>query len=397
MHGPLPLQNTPALCDSGDMRKTFRYRLYPTPAQARRLEQQLEECRWLYNHLLAERRDAWEQRQESVRLYDQHATLPALKAERPALAGVQSQVLQNVAVRIDLAFKAFFRRCKAGEAPGYPRFRGKGRYDSITFPQVPVGCKLEAGTQRVHVMNVGHIKLVYHRPLEGTPKTATIRRSRTGKWYVAFSCECAEPSPLPETGQQVGIDVGLKTFAMLSTGQAGEAGEAGQAIVNPRFFRQEEQALAKAQRRLAKKEKGTPARAERRTVVARVYERTAWRRSDFTHQQSRRIVNAFDLIAVEDLSVNRMVHHHCLAKSIHDAAWSQFADLLSYKAAWAGRTFVAVNPAYTSQDCSQCGHRQTMPLSDRVYTCPCCGVVLDRDLNASRNILRVGQHALASA
>jgi putative transposase len=370
------------------MRKTFKYRLYPTPAQERRFERQVEECRWLYNHFLAERRDAWEQRQEPVRLYDQHAELPALNAERPSLAGVQSQVLQNVAARIDLAFKAFFRRCKAGEAPSYPRFRGKGRYDSITFPQVPVGCKLEAGTQRLHIMNVGRIKLVYHRPLEGTPKSATIQRSSTGKWYVSFSCERAEPSPLPETGQQVGIDVGLKTFAMLSTEQA---------IANPRFFRQEEKALANAQRRLSKVEKGTPERAERRKVVARVYERSRWRRSDFTHQHSRRIVDTFDLLAAEDLAINRMVHNHHLAKSIHDAAWSQFAALLAYKAAWAGRTFVAVNPAYTSQDCSQCGHRQSLSLSDRIYTCPCCGVVLDRDLNASLNILRVGQHSLASA
>ncbi len=381
-------ENTHALCYNTGMRKTFKYRLYPTPAQERSLEQQLEECRWLYNHLLAERRDAWEQRQESVRLYDQHATLPALKAERPSLAGVQSQVLQNVAVRIDLAFKAYFRRCKAGEAPGYPRFRGKGRYESITFPQVPVGCKLDAGTQRLYVMNVGRIKLVYHRHVEGTPKTATICRSSTGKWYVTFSCECAEPSPLPATEQQVGIDVGLKTFATLSTG-----GE----VANPRFFRQEEKALAKAQRRLSAAEKGTPEWAERRKVVARVYERTTWRRGDFTHQHSRHIVNAFDLIAVEDLSVNRMVHTHCLAKSIHDAAWSQFAALLAYKAAWAGRTFVAVNPAYTSQDCSQCGHRQLLSLADRTYTCPCCGVVLDRDLNASLNMLRLGQQSLASA
>src|SRR5260370_42225022 len=132
------------------MRKTFKYRLYPNKQQQRLLDQQLEECHWLYNQLLAERRDAWEQRGESVRLYDQHATLPALKAERPALAGVQSQVLQNVAVRIDRAFKAYFRRCKAGEAPGYPRFRGKGRYESITFPQVPEGCKLDAGSQRLY-------------------------------------------------------------------------------------------------------------------------------------------------------------------------------------------------------------------------------------------------------
>jgi putative transposase len=371
------------------MRKTFKYRLYPNKQQQRILGQQLEECRWLYNHLLAERRDAWEQRQESVRLYDQHATLPALKAERPTLAGVQSQVLQNVAVRIDLAFQAFFRRVKAGEdQPGYPRFRGKGRYDSFTFPQVPVGCKLDVEAKRLRMMNVGQVKVVLHRPLEGMPKTATIQRSSTGKWYACFSCECVEPSPLPETGQQVGIDVGLKAFATLSTGDE---------IPNPRFFRSEERTLAKEQRRFSKTGKETTEREERRKVVARVHERIAWRRSDFTHQHSRRIINTFDVIAVEDLSVNRMVHNHCLAKSIHDAAWSQFAALLSHKAAWAGRKFVAVNPAYTSQDCSGCGHRQRLSLSNRTYHCPCCGLVIDRDLNASKNILALGQQCLASA
>jgi putative transposase len=370
------------------MRKTFRYRLYPNKQQRRLLEQQLEECRWLYNELLAARRDAWEQRQESLRLYEQQATLPTLKAARPALVNVQSQVLQNVAVRIDLAFQAFFRRVRTGETPGYPRFRGKGRYDSMTFPQVPVGFRLEADAKRVRIANVGLVKIILHRPLEGTPKTATISRSSTGKWYVCFSCECAELPPLPEAGQRVGFDVGLKTFATLSTGTE---------IANPRFFRAEEHALAKAHRRLSNEEKETSERAKRRKVVARVHERIAWRRSDFTHQHSRRIVNAFDLIAVEDLSVNRLAHNHCRAKSIHDAAWSQFASLLSYKAVWAGRKYVAVNPAYTSQDCSQCGHRQPLSLSERTYTCPCCGVVLNRDYNASLNILRVGQHSLASA
>jgi putative transposase len=237
-------------------------------------------------------------------------------------------------------------------------------------------------------MNVGQVKVLLHRPLGGTPKTATIRRGSTGKWYVTFSCACAEPVPLPPTGQQVGIDVGLKTFATFSTGVE---------IANPRFFRREECALAKAQRRLAKEEKGTPERVARRKVVARVHERVAWRRGDFAHQHSRRIVNAFDVIAVEDLSVNRMTHTHCLAKSIHDAAWTQFADLLSHKAAWAGRRYVAVNPAYTTQDCSRCGHRQTLSLADRTYTCPCCGLVLDRDLNAARNILALGRQCLASA
>src|SRR6516165_1800789 len=151
------------------MRKTFKYRLYPNRQQQRLLAQQLEECRWLYNHLLAARRDAWEQRQESLRLYDQQATLPALKVERPALAGVHSQVLQNVAVRIDLAFQAFFRRCKTDEIPGYPRFRGKGRYDSVTFPQVPVGCRLDAEEKRIRVASVGQVKILLHRQFEGTP------------------------------------------------------------------------------------------------------------------------------------------------------------------------------------------------------------------------------------
>jgi putative transposase len=171
----------------------------------------------------------------------------------------------------------------------------------------------------------------------------------------------------------------------------------GQQIATPRFLRAEERSLARAQRRLSKAEQGTPERATRRGVVARVHERIGWRRSDFAHQHSRRIVNQFDVIAVEDLSVNRMMHNHCLAKSIADAAWTQFATYLSHKAAWAGRSYVAVNPAYTSQDCSGCGHRQKLSLADRIYTCPCCGLVLNRDLNAARNILALGQQCLASA
>jgi putative transposase len=183
----------------------------------------------------------------------------------------------------------------------------------------------------------------------------------------------------------VGIDVGLAVFAMPTQGDP---------IANPRFFRRDERALAGAQRRLAKVEKGTPERAARRHVVARVHERIAWRRGDFAHQHSRGLVNVFDLIAVEDLAVNRMMHHHCFAKSIADAAWTQFAALLAYKAAWAGRQYVAVNPAYTSQDCSQCGHRQKLSLADRVFQCPCCGLVLDPDRNAARNILRLARERL---
>ena len=364
------------------MLKSMQYRLNPTKTQAQQLDGQLEECRWLYNYLLAARRDAWEERQESLTYHTQAMTLPALKQERPALHTMHSQVLQNVAVRIDLGFKAFFRRVKAGEKLGYPRFRGKGRYDSMTFPQYGNGCQM---TERVlKLSKVGAVRVIAHRPLEGTPKTCTIRRTSTGKWYVTMTC-AVEPAPLESTGEVVGIDVGLESFFTLSTGEK---------TACPKFLRRDEHNLQRAQRKLSAAEQGTPERTRRRKVVARIHERISPRRGDFCHQLSGRVVHRFDTIVVEDLSVNQLVHNHCLAKSIQDAAWSQFTAHLAYKAAYAGRAYVAVNPAYTSQDCSQCGHRQRKTLADRLHCCPCCGLTLDRDHNAALNILRLGQQSL---
>ena len=364
------------------MRKMFQYRLYPTKKQLHKLNETLEECRWLYNHLLEKRKEAYEQTGKGLTLYGQQSTFPMLKQERPSLDRIHSPVLQNVAVRVDLAFKAFFRRCKEhAEDPGFPRFKGKGRYDSFTFPQSGFSLTHD---NRVVVSKLGAIKMVYHRPIKGKVKTRTIHRSSTGKWYVSFSCE-VEPERLPERPEQVGIDVGLKTFATLSDGTE---------IENPRFFRKEEQALAKVQRKHSKLTKGTPERRKHRKVVARVHERIGWRRENFTHQESRKIINTHGIICVEDLQVNRMTHNHCLAKSIADASWSAFFAQLSCKAAEAGRAFVKVNPAYTSQTCSRCGHRQKMQLGERIYHCPCCHVHLDRDLNAAINIRGLGLQAL---
>src|SRR6266699_4134118 len=215
-------------------------------------------------------------------------------------------------------------------------------------------------------------------------KTCTVQRSSTGKWYVSFSCEC-EPLRLDPAPTQVGIDVGLKTFATLSNEEE---------IDNPRFFREEEKALAKVQRKHSKLVKGTPQRRKHRKVVARVHERIGFRRGNFTHQQSRQIVNSYGVICVEDLQVNRMTHNHCLAKSIVDASWSAFFSQLHSKAEEAGRLYIAVNPAYTSQTCSTCGHRQKMPLSERIFDCPCCHAHLDRDLNAALNIRALGLQGL---
>jgi len=364
------------------MRKMFQYRIFPTRKQETSLNETLEECRWLYNHLLEKRKETYEQTGKSLTLYGQQSTFPILKQERPSLDMVYSQVLQNVAVRADLAFKAFFRRCKEqAEEPGYPRFKGRGRYDSFTFPQS--GCSI-THDNRVCLSKIGSIKMVYHRPIKGKVKTCTIHRSSTGKWYVCFSVEC-EPERLPENSEQVGIDVGLTTFATLSTGAE---------IENPRFFRKEEKALTKAQHKHSKLVKCTPERWKHRKAVARVHERIAFRRENFTHQQSHKIVNSYGVICIEDLQVNRMAHTHCLAKSIADASWSAFFSQLHSKAEEAGRLYIAVNPAYTSQTCSRCGHRQKMPLSERVFACPCCHVQLDRDLNAAVNIRALGLQGL---
>jgi putative transposase len=363
------------------MHKMFQYRIFPTKKQVHQLNETLDECRWLYNHFLEKRKTAYEQEGKSLSCYTQIDTLGLLKQERPTLKQVHSQVLQNVAVRVDLAFKAFFRRSKAGEKPGYPRFRGRDRYDSFTFPQSGFSI---TNDDRVTLSKIGSVKMVYHRKIKGKVKTCTIRRSSTGKWYVSYSVEC-EPQRLPETPTQVGIDVGLKTFATLSNEEE---------IVNPRFFRKEEKSLAKVQRKHSKLAKGTPQRRSHRKAVARVHERIAFRRDNFTHQESRQLVDRFGVICVEDLQVNRMTHNHCLAKSITDASWSAFFGQLSNKAEEAGRQFVKVNPAYTSQTCSQCGHRQKMPLDIRIFACPCCHVQLDRDLNASLNILRLGLQSL---
>jgi len=323
------------------------------------------------------RKNAWEQEQRSLSLYETNKILTQWKKDRPDLKGVHSQVLQNVQMRVDLAFKAFFQRVKLGEKePGFPRFKGRGRYDSITYKQS--GFKLDG--DRLHLSKIGDVRIVLHRPIEGTIKTLTVRRSSTGKWYACFSVEC-DPSPAPQKDTVIGIDVGLESFATLSNGEQ---------IENPRFFRTDEKALAKAQRKLPKLEKGTPERKKAWKIVAHVHERIANRRLNFAHQISRQLVDRFGTIMFEDLNITNMQKNHCLAKSIADVAWNQFITITESKAEDAGSRVILVNPRNTSQMCSRCGMIVAKTLSDRVHSCPHCGLVMDRDQNAAVNIMRLG-------
>ena len=362
------------------MRKSFQFRLNPTHHQSTLLNQTLETCRWVYNETLETRKNAWEQEQKSVSLYDTNKFLTSWKKDKPELSQVYSQVLQNVQERVDLAFKGFFRRVKLGEKPGYPRFRGYGWYDSFTFKQY--GFTL--ADNGLLLSKIGALKIIQHRAIEGKIKTLTIRRNRVGNWYACFSCE-VEPTQLPTSEKGVGVDVGLESFATLSTGEK---------IENPSFFRQDENELAKVQRKLSKAEKGTPEWAKRRKAVCHIHQRIANRRKDFAHKLSRQWVNAYGIIALERLSGKGMLQNHYLAKSISDAAWNQLSLFTQYKAENAGRECVLVDPRNTSKKCSRCGTLVEKNLSVRVHDCPVCGLKIDRDENAAINILALGLESL---
>jgi putative transposase len=364
------------------MLKTYRYRLFPTKSQVRILSRQLELCRWLYNDTLAYRKNAWENDGRPISRFETQNRLPQLKLSKPELKEVHSLVLQNVIIRVELAFKAFFRRVQSGEEPGYPRFKGRGRYDSITYTQSGFGI----ASGKLHLSKICDIKIKLHRPIGGKIKTCVIRRMPTGKWFACFSVETEDiPLPLWKDGAAVGIDVGLESFATFSDGEK---------IANPQFFREEEKELARAQRKLSATQKGSPEYKKALKVVERIHERIANRRNDFAEQVSRQLVDRFGLICFEDLSIKNMPKNHCLAKSISDVAWGMLVTKTARKAAYAGSKVVLVDPRQTSQICSRCGAIVKKDLSDRIHHCLICGLIIDRDINTAINILRLGMQSL---
>jgi len=360
------------------MRITYKYRLSPTSAQRTSLERVLELCRWVYNGTLAIRKNTYEETGKSISLYDTNKLLTAWKADKPVLKQVHSQVLQNVQDRVDLAYQAFFRRVKVGDNPGFPRFKGKGLYDSFTFKQS--GFKLDGS--RLTISKVGDVSIKLHRPICGEIKTLTIQRDRVGNWYACFSCE-ADQAMLEPTHEVVGIDMGLTTFAYFSNGEK---------IARQRWMKQDAADIARLQRKKEQFALGTPERRKVIKALCHAHDRVANRRRDFAHQESRKLVNRYQFIAFENLDIPDMQasRNKTINRGIADVAWGQFVQFATYKAANAGRVVVRVNPRGTSQMCSGCHAIVPKDLSIRIHDCPHCGLVLNRDHNAALNILARG-------
>jgi putative transposase len=372
------------------VRKTFKYKLMPTSEQEQAMEQVLWRCRELYNAGLEERKLAWEQCRVSVTFAMQSAQLPAIKEVRPEYRDIHAQVLQDVLHRLDKTFQAFFRRVKAGEEPGYPRFQGRNRFTSFTYPQVGEhgGAGLDGGI--LSLAKIGRIPIRMHRPTGGTPKTVTISKEADG-WYACISCADVPVQPLPSTGNETGIDVGLKVFLVTAHGIV---------VDNPRHHRKAERYLKRCQRRVSRRKKGSHRRRKAVVLLAKAHQHVQRQRADFHHKTALALLREHDTIYLEDMRVSNLVRNHRLAKSISDAGWAAFRAILEAKAACAGRRVIAVPAQYTTQDCSGCGQCVPKSLSIRTHACPSCGLVLDRDENAAKNILWLGQSlqgAVASA
>lgn len=359
-------------------RRTYKYRLYPTKEQVGLLDYQLSEARSLYNAALQERRDAWKMQQISLNYYNQANQLKEIR-DAGNLGLANFSACQDVLRRVDKTFKAFFRRIKSGEKAGYPRFKSRDRFDSFTFPAWGDGCHItEQG--RLKVQGVGTIKLKMHRPIAGEIKTLTLKHD-AGKWYACFSIIFDIESPTPQS-EAIGIDVGLYSFAALSNGRL---------IDNPRNLEIGFARLRRCQRRVARRKRSGNNKRKAVRLLQKAHARIRNQRSDFQHKLSRKIADNYSFVAVEDLNIQALARS-MLSRSVSDAGWGSFLAKLAYKVEETGGRLVRVNPNGTSQVCSRCGCLPDVPktLADRMHVCPRCGLVIDRDVNSARNILRLG-------
>jgi putative transposase len=360
------------------MRRAYAFRLYPDDHAERELEIMLETHRRLYNTCLDYRQLAYSQYGASISYADCSRWFKHQRDTDPYFARLNFSSAQATMRRLDRAFAAFFRRVEAGQEPGYPRFKGRDRFDSIEFPANRDGIRL-AGA-KLYVQHVGMIKVKLHRAVEGKVKTVTLKRE-AGKWYVIFSCELPDVPVVPNDRPPVGIDVGLESFLTTSDGEHEP---------NPVYHKTALPELRRAQRALARKKERGKNRRKSKRKVAKIHARVRRLRKEHHHRVALKLVRRYGFIAAESLSIRGMIKNGRLSRAISDAAWGGFLLTLRCKAESAGVAYVEVEARGTSQGCSGCGAEVRKGLSVRRHDCPHCGLSLDRDENAARNILARG-------
>ena len=355
------------------MRFAYRYRLYPTRAQAQFLDRELKEACSLYNAAKQERDDAWKTCRKSINYYDQANQLKAMRTDG-CLTLSNFSCCQDVRRRVDKTYQAFFARVKRGEKPGFPRYKSFRRYDSITFPSYGDGCRL-LDNGKLRIQGAGQIKVKLHQPVAGGIQTVTIKRD-VNHWYVCFSVE-REPEPLPVSVAEIGIDVGLDSLVALWDGTE---------IHHPRYLESGLAHLRRAQRRLSRRKRGSNRCRKARVLVATAHRKIRNQRAAFHHGVSRWLVDRYALMAAEDWNVKGL-SRGMLARPGNDAGWNSFFAKLSYKAACAGRELVKVDPRGTSQT-GTCGTYVPKTLADRWHECPACGLSAWRDVVSAQVILQ---------
>lgn len=354
---------------------SYKYRLLPTRKQHAALARILEDRRLLYNAALEERVTAYKKAGKRISFAAQCRSLTECRRELPHMEAASRGTQEATLKRLDLAFEAFFRRIKAGQKPGHPRFRGKERWRSFTIRDSRA---LSIAKKRVRFKGLpGSVRFHEHRPLPRAMKiTSAVLRKDPKGWTIAFMIDISATCP-QECASAIGIDVGLKSLATLSTGQI---------IPNARHAERAERKMRRRQRALARCKRGSKRCVKVKAEFARTHQRIVNARTTYLHQVSAALTRDHQTIVVEKLNVSGLAQTN-IARSLHDAAWSSLKYMLAYKAERAGGRLIEVSPQFTSQDCSGCGERVPKALSVREHSCPSCGLVLDRDHNAALNIL----------